>query len=88
MTNTVSKIRILYFGRLSTVAGRSEECLELPSDITTINALKTWLCVRHDFGDSLHEPSVKTMINQVFVHGNASIVDAIEIGFLPPVGGG
>ncbi len=88
MTNTVSKIRILYFGRLSTAAGRNEECLELPSDITTVNALKTWLNARHDLGSSLHDPSIKTMINQSLAHGNASINHAKEIGFLPPVGGG
>ncbi|PHR92169.1 MAG: molybdopterin synthase sulfur carrier subunit [Robiginitomaculum sp.] len=81
-------VKILYFGRLSDRTQCREETIDLPDDICTINALKTWLGQRHDLGDALNLESIKTMINQELVHGNESIANAQEIGFLPPVGGG
>ncbi len=81
-------LKILYFGRLSDLAGRQEEYLDLPKDINTISVLKPYLSTLHDLGDALDDPSIKTMINQSLVFGDASIIDAREIGFLPPVGGG
>lgn len=81
-------MKILYFGRLSDRVGKVEERLEIPKNITTIDLLKPYLTDLHDLGDALTDPSIKTMIDKSLAHGNASIVGAKEIGFLPPVGGG
>lgn len=81
-------IKILYFGRLSDRVGKVEEHLDLPQNISTISLLKSYLNTQHDLNEALDDPSIKTMIDQSLAHGNASIINADEIGFLPPVGGG
>lgn len=81
-------VKILYFGRLSERAQMREDTLVLPDHIHTIAELKTWLDTHHDLEGALDDPSIKTMIDQKLVHGNASVATATEIGFLPPVGGG
>lgn len=81
-------VKILYFGRLSDRVGKVEEHLDLPQNISTISLLKSYLNTQHDLNEVLDDPSIKTMIDQSLAHGNASIINADEIGFLPPVGGG
>ena len=81
-------IRILYFGRLSDVAGRRDETIALPENIDNLSGLKNWLNEAHGLEDALADPSIKTMINQSLVHGDLTLKGDEEIGFLPPVGGG
>lgn len=81
-------VRILYFGRLSECAQMRENTLVLPNHIHTVEDLKSWLDTHHDLEGALDDPSIKTMVDQKLVHGNACISSATEIGFLPPVGGG
>ena len=81
-------VRILYFGRLTDLVGKQEENVDLPENIRTVDGLKHWLSAQYDLGTSLHHNTIKTMLNQKLIHGNASIIDVEEIGFLPPVGGG
>lgn len=68
--------------------GQSEDRLALPDDITHLNPLKAWLEAHYDCAGQLSHDSIKTMINQEMVHGDAPLGGAVEIGFLPPVGGG
>ncbi len=81
-------MKIFYFGRLSDRVGMRQETLALPTNIETLFALKSWLNDKHDLGGALEETSIKSMINQNLVHGDAPLTGCIEIGFLPPVGGG
>lgn len=81
-------ITVLYFGRLSDVAGRREECLDLPEKVTTLSTLKDWLNTANELGGALEEPSIKTMVNQKLVIDDLTLNGDEEIGFLPPVGGG
>jgi len=81
-------VKILYFGRLSDVAGRREEIFDLPANIGNLIELKSWLDETHQLEGSLDDPSIKTMINQTLVHDNFTLKGDEEIGFLPPVGGG
>ncbi len=81
-------IKILYFGRLSDMAGRRTETLALPQGVRNISALRAWLDTAHDLGGALDDPSVKTMVDQSLVHNDMSLNGNEEIGFLPPVGGG
>ncbi|PHR60368.1 MAG: molybdopterin synthase sulfur carrier subunit [Robiginitomaculum sp.] len=81
-------LKILYFGKLGELTQLREERVDVPNDINTIEALKSWLNTRHDLDCALSHPSIKTMIDQKLVHTNESIEGAQEIGFLPPVGGG
>lgn len=81
-------IKILYFGRLSDVAGRREETVELPKNVSNLSELKSWLNSKHDLGGALIDRSVKTMINQRLILNDLMLNGDEEIGFLPPVGGG
>lgn len=81
-------MKILYLGRLSDVAGRREEKLELPNDVSNLSDLKNWLSAEHTMGDALIEQSIKTLVNQALVLEDFTLKGDEEIGFLPPVGGG
>ncbi|MBL4870275.1 MAG: MoaD/ThiS family protein [Robiginitomaculum sp.] len=81
-------VKILYFGRLSERVGTQEEHIDLPDNIRTITELKAWLNTYHQLDGILDHDTVKTMIDQSLNHKNSSIIGAVEIGFLPPVGGG
>lgn len=81
-------IKVLYFGRLSDVAGRREETFELPKNVSSLSDLKIWLSDTHELGDALEEQSVKMMVNQKLILDDLTLKGDEEIGFLPPVGGG
>ena len=81
-------MKIFYFGRLSERVGTNEETLTLPVGITSVRDLKDWLTTHKGLGETLYDPSVKTMVNQTLVHDDIIITGTEEIGFLPPVGGG
>ena len=81
-------MKILYFGRLSDVAGQREETLEIPNGVSNLSELKDWLNIEREMGDTLMDPSIKTMVNQKLVLTNLTLNGDEEVGFLPPVGGG
>ncbi|NNC37206.1 MAG: MoaD/ThiS family protein [Acidimicrobiales bacterium] len=81
-------LKVLYFGRLSDLAGRREEQFNLPERITTLSQLKMWLRKNRHLGEALDERYIKTMVNQKLVHEDLTLNGDEEIGFLPPVGGG
>lgn len=81
-------VKILYFGRLSDIAQRREDNVDLPANILNVEDLKTWLDTHHALEGALKDSSIKTMVNQKLAHENESINPEDEIGFLPPVGGG
>ena len=81
-------LKILYFGRLSDRASRREANIDLPSNITSLTGLKTWLDKEHDLDGALEDSSIKTMVNQILIHTDFNLDGTEEIGFLPPVGGG
>lgn len=80
--------KLLYFGRLGDVAGRSEEHLDLPSDIATAGDLRNWLDLRFEASGALLEPTVRIAINNEISFDTAAINNADEIALMPPVGGG
>ncbi|MEL6860413.1 MAG: MoaD/ThiS family protein [Pseudomonadota bacterium] len=80
--------KLLYFGRLGDVTGRSEEQLDLPSDIATAGDLRNWLDLRFEASGALLEPTVRIAINNEISFDTAAINNADEIALMPPVGGG
>ncbi len=80
--------KLLYFGRLSDVTGRSEEQLDLPSGIATAGDLRNWLDLRFEASGALLEPTVRIAINNEISFDTSAISNGDEIALMPPVGGG
>ena len=81
-------VKVIYFGRLSDLAGMNEEMLELPAGVDTAGALRNWLDLRFETGGALLEPTVRIAINSEICFDSTSLDQATEIALMPPVGGG
>lgn len=79
---------ILYFGRLSDVAGTGAETLDIPVDITDTAALRRWLDDAKSANGAFLEASVRLAVNSEIVVDPHPVAPTDEIAFMPPVGGG
>jgi molybdopterin synthase sulfur carrier subunit len=70
--------------------GKPEEDLVVPVDIKTVSELVQWLSGRgEEYGYAFENPKViRVAIDQTHVQPGASIKDAREIAFFPPMTGG
>jgi molybdopterin synthase catalytic subunit len=80
------RVRVLFFGRLKDIVGKSEEQAEL-SDGARVEDLF------ERYGRSFPElakfrPSVVASVNQEFAEWRAPLASGDEVAFLPPVSGG
>ncbi len=80
------RVRVLFFGRLKDIVGKSEEDAEL-SDGARVEDLFA------RYGRSFPElakfrPSVVASVNQEFAEWRAPLASGDEVAFLPPVSGG
>ncbi|MES2636637.1 MAG: molybdopterin converting factor subunit 1 [Pseudomonadota bacterium] len=84
------KIKVLYFARIKEAVNYSTEELDLPSDISTITALKNWLALRGEVWANLFNGNqiVRAAINHQLVDDMAKIQANDEVAFFPPVTGG
>lgn len=83
-------MRILYFAWLRERIGHAEEDIDLPADITTIEALTDHLSQRSPahakaFAD---RRSIKAALDQRFAPPGTKLGDAREVAFFPPFTGG
>lgn len=83
-------MRILYFAWLRERLGRTEEELELPSNVTTVAGLVDWLSTRGpEFSDALADRgAIKVAVNQEFARDNSPVKSSDEVAIFPPVTGG
>ena len=84
------KINILYFARIKEAVNYSTEEITLPSDISTITALKNHLALRGEIWANLFNGKqvVRAAINHELVQDLATIEAGDEVAFFPPVRGG
>src|SRR5580700_657147 len=80
------RVRVLFFGRLKDIVGRSEEDAELSEGARVEDLFAR-------YGRSFPElvrfrPSVVASVNQVLVEWRAPLSAGDEVAFLPPVSGG
>jgi molybdopterin synthase sulfur carrier subunit len=70
--------------------GKSEETIEPPSDVKTVNELIAWLAARGEsYAYAFETPRViRAAIDQAHVKPDAAIAGAREIAFFPPMTGG
>jgi molybdopterin synthase catalytic subunit len=80
------QVRVLFFGALKDVVGRSEERVQLDAG-TKIGALFE-LCAGRFPGLRSHASTVLFSRNQEFAGRDESLDEGDEVGFLPPVSGG
>jgi sulfur-carrier protein len=83
-------MKILYFARFRQIIGRGSDEIEIPADTKTVSALIDFLKARDErvaeaFADLR---TLKVAINQNHTTFDASLADATEVAFFPPVTGG
>lgn len=87
----MTTLTVKYFALLREALDRNEERVEIPDTVTTVGALRQWLM---DL-DEQHQTAftqvtrIRAAVNGELVDDDeASIVDAHEVAFFPPVTGG
>ena len=83
-------MKVLYFARIRQIIGRSQDDIEIPSEVTTVGGLIDYLAARDPgcaaaFAD---RRTLKAAVNQSHVPLDASLAGAREVAFFPPVTGG
>ena len=80
------RVKVLFFGRLKEIFGRSQEFIDLP-DGASIEQLFSHFCVDHP-RLSPFRSSVVASRNQEFADWSTPLHSGDEVAFLPPVSGG
>ncbi len=83
-------MKIFYFAWVRQRAGLSEETVDLPQHIETLNDLVMWLKDRGPGFEAAFADikSVRAAIDQAHAPLESSIKGASEVAFFPPVTGG
>jgi molybdopterin synthase sulfur carrier subunit len=76
------KIKILFFGSIGALAGKSEMILE---NITDVEKLKKHLS---DLFPDLPNYTFRIAVNKELVEGNTMLNDGDELAIMPPFAGG
>ena len=80
------RVRVLFFGALKDLTGRSSDQLTLPAGATLADVLSHY---KSQFpGLNQYVPSLALSLNQEYASPGASLNEGDEIGLLPPVSGG
>jgi molybdopterin synthase sulfur carrier subunit len=83
-------MKVKYFAWVRERIGKTEETVEPPADIRTVNDLIGWLARRGDtYAYAFEKPQViRAAIDQTHVKSDSMIAGAHEIAFFPPMTGG
>jgi molybdopterin synthase catalytic subunit/molybdopterin converting factor small subunit len=80
------QVRVLFFGMLKELAGRSSDLLTLPADATLADVFVHYEEITPKLGELA--ASIAVSINQEFAGLDSNLKEGDEIAFLPPVSGG
>jgi len=80
------RVRVLFFGMLKDVVGRSNDSLELPAGARVGDLLEHYAAGSSKLKDYL--PSLAISVNQEYARRDAALNDNDEVALLPPVSGG
>jgi len=80
------QVRVLFFGALKDLVGRSNETLELPEGARVETLLAHYASQTPRFEDLL--PSLALSVNQVYAAADSALRSGDEVALLPPVSGG
>ena len=83
-------MRLRYFAWVRERVGKPEEDVDLPPQVKTVGELVAWLSERgEEYAHAFENPKViRAAIDKTHVQAGASIKDAREIAFFPPMTGG
>lgn len=84
-------IKLLFFAGLRERLGVEEEVLAvLPEGVSTVGALREWLCARGDqWEDALKAGmAIRAAVNQDLARASTQVSEGDEVAFFPPVTGG
>ena len=83
-------VTLRYFAWVREKLGLAEERVQLPAGVQTIAELMAWLQTRGpEYARAFERADViRAAIDQTHVKANASLANASEIAFFPPVTGG
>lgn len=83
-------ITVLYFASVKEKVGLSQEQVNPPSHVLTVNDLIDWLAARSTkHADAFaSRATLKSAVDQTHVPFSSSISGAREVAFFPPVTGG
>jgi molybdopterin synthase sulfur carrier subunit len=83
-------MKVKYFAWVRERIGKSEETIEPPADVRTVDDLIAWLANRGEtYAYAFEKPKViRAAIDHAHVKPDAAITGASEIAFFPPMTGG
>jgi sulfur-carrier protein len=83
-------MKVKYFAWVRERIGKSEETIEPPADVRTVDDLIAWLSNRGEsYAYAFEKPKViRAAIDHAHVKPDAAIAGAGEIAFFPPMTGG
>jgi molybdopterin synthase sulfur carrier subunit len=86
----MASVKLRYFAWVRERIGKPEEILDPPAEVKTVEQLIAWLAGRgEEYAYALANPKViRTAIDHSHVRPDATIKDAREIAFFPPMTGG
>ena len=89
-SETSGPVRVRYFAWLRNRVGLSEEAIDLPAEVTSVQTLKSFLAARHaGFAEALQAKGVvRCAVNQDYVPEDGPVRGGDEVAFFPPVTGG
>jgi molybdopterin synthase sulfur carrier subunit len=83
-------LKIVYFASLKDRIGRSEESIDLPEGISTVDSLIDHLSILHgeEWSSTINGSTVLVAVNHEMSDRSAPIKEGDEVAFFPPVTGG
>jgi molybdopterin synthase sulfur carrier subunit len=82
-------MKLVYFASLRERIGKSAEEIDLPDSVHTVADLIGWLSARDEaYAATFESGVVRVAVDKKHVKPEASIADAREIAFFPPMTGG
>lgn len=82
-------VKVLYFASLRDAVGRAEESFPVPSGVSTVAELRTFLADRGDNWSALAAGrNIRAARNQRMADPTDPVMPGDEIAFFPPVTGG
>ena len=86
----LQRLTVKYFAWVREKVGCAEEVLDVPANVATVRDLVDWLAARGpEYRAAFERPDVvRAALDHVHVKPGASLENAREIAFFPPVTGG
>jgi len=83
-------MKLLYFAWVRERVGNESETRDIPADVTTIGALKTWLAsLDEGYAYAFENPEIiRVALDKTLAEDDAPLGDAQEAAFFPPMTGG